>query len=307
MHSSIRLLALASTICVVPVIALAQLGIDANINLGGVHLGGVNGVDANVHVGLGGAAGGAEAIGVTVPAGAGGRGEAGGAGPAVDAEATVRTPNVGTTADAHVALPRAGANGAGAVIDLTIEGDRAAVAATIGVVLPRRVATDSGTNVPRGDSGGEVPPLNRVNGGGGAGIGDAGGNGAGDRAASAFFVINGGAGGAPGGGVARAAGAGMMTPSAADLAALGMPTNGEVCFFEGAYYTGTAFCVPAGAYSTGLQGGWDDTIASIWVAEGVMVQICTNAALRDKCELVDISVPQLFGSWLDSVSSFVVL
>lgn len=203
-------------------------------------------------------------------------------------------------------------------VDLNLGGESVDAAAMIGVILPglAGVGADIGVTLPGGDADG---PVNRDDGAGGpGGNGGAGGNGAGGAGgnggggAGGFIIINGGAGGAAGAGAAGAAGAGgagagMMGPNAADLVAMGMPANGEVCFFQGAYFTGDAFCVPSGAYSIGLQGGWDDAIASIWVAEGAMVQICTDAELSDKCELVGVSVPQLFGSWLDGVSSFVVL
>jgi hypothetical protein len=82
---------------------------------------------------------------------------------------------------------------------------------------------------------------------------------------------------------------------------------GQVCFFDGAYFAGEGFCLPPGAYSLALLGGWDNRISSIWVDPATLVQICRDENLGGACELVTMSVPQLFGTWQDGLTSFTVL
>ena len=54
------------------------------------------------------------------------------------------------------------------------------------------------------------------------------------------------------------------------------PTPPQICFYNGANYTGSSFCVDAGDDNNKLVGFWNNRISSVKVPAGRSVTICRN-------------------------------
>lgn len=84
--------------------------------------------------------------------------------------------------------------------------------------------------------------------------------------------------------------------------------DGEVCFFDGANFSGASFCLPAGATARDLALlGWDNKISSISVGEGVSVRLCRDRNFTSYCATVNQDTPKLERFLGNAVSSYLVL
>lgn len=126
-------------------------------------------------------------------------------------------------------------------------------------------------------------------------IGECGDNGGGDNG-----------GGGNGGGNNGGGNNGGRDNGGADGLNAGNSANGNTagaCFYERPYFEGASFCLPMGSAALTNLGGWDNIISSIQVFGGADVRVCVDAGLTGECEMIEDSVPQLFGRWDDGISS----
>ena len=80
--------------------------------------------------------------------------------------------------------------------------------------------------------------------------------------------------------------------------------SGQVCFFTGRDFTGSAFCANSGRVINDLALlGRDNSIASIEVGSGVSVIVCRDRGFRSYCKVVDASATRLEGLLTNSISS----
>jgi hypothetical protein len=80
--------------------------------------------------------------------------------------------------------------------------------------------------------------------------------------------------------------------------------TGQVCFYDGANFTGGSFCANSGRVFQDLAlVGLDNSIASIEVGDGVSAIVCRDRNFRSYCEVVDISKGQLAGLLTNGISS----
>lgn len=70
--------------------------------------------------------------------------------------------------------------------------------------------------------------------------------------------------------------------------------GGEMCFYEGAHYTGRSFCADTGDVFLDLATwGWDNRIASIKVTAQTSAAICRDRNFQSYCERIAGSQPRL--------------
>jgi hypothetical protein len=80
--------------------------------------------------------------------------------------------------------------------------------------------------------------------------------------------------------------------------------KGQVCFYDGANFTGASFCANSGRVFRDLSlVGLDNAIASVEVGEGVSAIVCRDRGFRSYCEVVDVSKDRLPGLLTYSITS----
>jgi len=83
--------------------------------------------------------------------------------------------------------------------------------------------------------------------------------------------------------------------------------DGEVCFYDGANFSGASFCLAAGATARDLVLlGWDNRISSISVGEGVSVRLCRDRNFTSYCATINQDTPKLERFLGNAVSSYLV-
>jgi uncharacterized protein YraI len=89
---------------------------------------------------------------------------------------------------------------------------------------------------------------------------------------------------------------------------LNYPSGGaDVCFYTGAGFTGTSWCVPAGHVVRDAKLiGEDNTVSSIMLMAGAKVRVCRDRNFHSWCELVTESKSNLNGFLDNGVSSWQV-
>lgn len=80
----------------------------------------------------------------------------------------------------------------------------------------------------------------------------------------------------------------------------------EVCFYRGANFTGSSFCVEPGDSDEYLSGKWDDSISSIEVSGEARVVVCSDEELEGVCANIRSSKRNLPAALDDEISSFAV-
>ncbi len=78
----------------------------------------------------------------------------------------------------------------------------------------------------------------------------------------------------------------------------------QICFFDGANYTGASFCVDAGTSNTQLAGFWNDRISSVTVPAGSTVTVCRNASYGGPCRTYNADRAFLHALVNNKVTSF---
>ncbi|MEQ1771043.1 MAG: peptidase inhibitor family I36 protein [Devosia sp.] len=85
------------------------------------------------------------------------------------------------------------------------------------------------------------------------------------------------------------------------------PGGADVCFYTGAGYTGTSWCVPPGHVARDAElWGKDDTISSIMLMDGAKLRVCRDRNFHSWCELITESEPNLSGFLDNNISSWQV-
>jgi hypothetical protein len=82
--------------------------------------------------------------------------------------------------------------------------------------------------------------------------------------------------------------------------------NDEVCFYRGANFTGSSFCVEPGDSDEYLDGKWDDSISSIEVSGEARVVVCSDEELEGTCANILSSKRNLPDALDDEISSYAV-
>ena len=83
------------------------------------------------------------------------------------------------------------------------------------------------------------------------------------------------------------------------------PGGADACFYTGAGYTGTAFCLPPGHVARDAKlWGKDNVISSIMLMEGAKVKVCRDRNFKSWCQLITESEQSLPGFLNDSISSW---
>jgi len=85
------------------------------------------------------------------------------------------------------------------------------------------------------------------------------------------------------------------------------PPTPQVCFFNGANYTGASFCVNAGNNDNKLVGFWNDRISSITVSPGSSVTVCRNWFYGGICNSYNVNKPNLIWALNNKISSYKTL
>lgn len=71
-------------------------------------------------------------------------------------------------------------------------------------------------------------------------------------------------------------------------------SNGEMCFYEGANYTGASFCLSSGTTVRDLAlAGWDNRISSVRVTVPTSAALCRDRTFQSYCERITESQPRL--------------
>ena len=73
---------------------------------------------------------------------------------------------------------------------------------------------------------------------------------------------------------------------------LGVPGEGQACFFERIGYEGNEFCASAGEVALFLTGDWAREISSIKVGPGTIVELCIDFNLEN-CTSFESDAPEL--------------
>ncbi len=82
---------------------------------------------------------------------------------------------------------------------------------------------------------------------------------------------------------------------------------GEVCFYEGADYTGKSVCQPSGGVARDLALlGWDNVISSVSINGDVSANLCRDPDFTSLCTLIAQSTPHLEPLLQDAASSWQV-
>lgn len=81
------------------------------------------------------------------------------------------------------------------------------------------------------------------------------------------------------------------------------PVVAQVCFYEGVFYSGASFCVPAGQAYPFLPTAWNNRISSIRISGRLAVQVCGDYNYNGWCEEYAQSLPQLPAGRDDTISS----
>lgn len=82
---------------------------------------------------------------------------------------------------------------------------------------------------------------------------------------------------------------------------------GDVCFYDGANFTGESVCLPSGAVARDLALlGWDNRISSIAINGEVSVNVCRDRNFASYCELVTESQTNVNRLLNNSASSWQV-
>lgn len=85
------------------------------------------------------------------------------------------------------------------------------------------------------------------------------------------------------------------------------PGGAGVCFYTGANFTGSSFCLPAGAVTRDAAlNGHDNSISSIQLEPGAKLRVCRDRNFRSWCELITQSEEHLSGLLDNAVSSWQV-
>ncbi len=80
--------------------------------------------------------------------------------------------------------------------------------------------------------------------------------------------------------------------------------KGQVCFYDGAGFTGGSFCADSGRVFRDLAlVGLDNSIASIEVGDGVSAIVCRDRGFRSYCKVIDVSRERLEGLLTNSITS----
>lgn len=88
---------------------------------------------------------------------------------------------------------------------------------------------------------------------------------------------------------------------------IGRGGPGQVCFHDGANYSGETVCQPSGAVALDLLLlGWDNRVSSISVEGNVSVNICRDREFTSYCELVAESQPNVHRLLNNAASSWQV-
>ncbi len=82
--------------------------------------------------------------------------------------------------------------------------------------------------------------------------------------------------------------------------------NDEVCFYRGANFTGSSFCVEPGDSDEYLTGRWDDSISSIEVFGDARVVVCSFEELEGTCANIRSSKRNLPAALDNDISSYAV-
>lgn len=81
--------------------------------------------------------------------------------------------------------------------------------------------------------------------------------------------------------------------------------NGNVCFFNGANFSGESICLPSGTVAHDLTlWGWDNKISSVSVGDGVSVNLCRDRNFTSYCVLIDQDAAQLDHLLANAASSY---
>ena len=81
--------------------------------------------------------------------------------------------------------------------------------------------------------------------------------------------------------------------------------SGNVCFFNGANFSGASICLPSGAVARDLAlWGWDNKISSVSVGDGVSVNLCRDRNFTSYCVLIDQDTAQLDRLLANAASSY---
>lgn len=71
-------------------------------------------------------------------------------------------------------------------------------------------------------------------------------------------------------------------------------SNGEMCFYEGANYTGASFCLSSGNTVRDLAlSGWDNRVTSVRVTVPTSAALCRDRTFQSYCERITESQPRL--------------
>lgn len=88
---------------------------------------------------------------------------------------------------------------------------------------------------------------------------------------------------------------------------IGRGGPGQVCFHDGANYSGETLCLPSGTVARDLLLlGWDNRVSSITVEGNVSVNLCRDREFTSYCELVAESQPSVNRLLNNSASSWQV-
>lgn len=81
--------------------------------------------------------------------------------------------------------------------------------------------------------------------------------------------------------------------------------SGKVCLFDRENYSGNSVCLSSGNVAIDLKFlGWDNTISSVSVGDGVSVNLCRDRNFSSLCVLIDQSTPTLQRLLNNSISSW---
>jgi hypothetical protein len=71
-------------------------------------------------------------------------------------------------------------------------------------------------------------------------------------------------------------------------------SNGEMCFYEGANYTGAYFCLSSGNTVRDLAlAGWDNRVNSVLITVPTSAALCRDRTFQSYCEVITESQPRL--------------
>jgi uncharacterized protein YraI len=80
--------------------------------------------------------------------------------------------------------------------------------------------------------------------------------------------------------------------------------KGQVCFYDGANFSGGSFCADSGRVFRDLSlVGLDNSVVSIEVGDGVSAIVCRDRGFRSYCKVIDASQGRLEGLLINSITS----